>query len=450
MILSLAVSLLIAGGCTHQIEKPTQTNRVDGAPEIPRNLQTQVGDAQISLHWEVSNPSDIERYFIYRGDTTIAQTQLFDSTAELTYTDTRLRNGLRYIYQVSALGKNGLESKRSNPVSATPNIFAVSIADAAKYTKTVDVSLTLTALSGTRLVIISNDSLFTGSNWQAYSASKSWRLTTGDGEKHVYARFRDLEGNETSRFYSDDIILDSRASILSVTENSNGRVLTAGDIIHFRLESGETDGVATVDVSGFGTMNLYDDYPLSESPVGNDGIYELDFTIPGGVDVIDGTVTGNFTDAAGNRALQRAATTFLNIANPPQPSQLSSFAVSETELELDWTKSGATDFASYQLFRATGTNVDSTSTLVKTETNSGTTSFSDTDVKTGVTYFYALYVADKSGLMSKSNVMAAQTVSNPPAAVTLSAYVVSESEVELDWSRSTATDFASYQLFRSD
>jgi fibronectin type 3 domain-containing protein len=67
-----------------------------------------------------------------------------------------------------------------------------------------------------------------------------------------------------------------------------------------------------------------------------------------------------------------------------------------------------------------------------------------------VTYRYALYTVDKSGLMSKSNVLTAQTVSSPPAAVTLSAYVVSESEVELDWSRSTAIDFASYQLFRSD
>jgi hypothetical protein len=98
--------------------------------------------------------------------------------------------------------------------------------------------------------------------------------------------------------------------------------------------------------------------------------------------------------------------------------------------------------SSYMLFRSTSAGVDSNSTLLKTETNSGTTSYSDTDLKVGVTYFYALYTVDKSALMAKSNVIAAQTTNNPPAAVTLASFVVSESEVELDWSRSTAVDFA--------
>jgi fibronectin type 3 domain-containing protein len=101
------------------------------------------------------------------------------------------------------------------------------------------------------------------------------------------------------------------------------------------------------------------------------------------------------------------------------------------------------------LFRSASAGVDSTSVLVRTETNSATTSYSDTDLKVGVTYFYALYTVDKSALMAKSNVIAAQTANNPPAAVTLAAFVVSEGEVELSWSQCTAGDFASYRLFRS-
>jgi hypothetical protein len=274
-------------------------------------------------------------------------------------------------------------------------------------------------------------------------------LTSEDGIKHVYARFRDGEGNETSRFYSDDIILDSRASISSVTENSSGAVLKAGDTVHFTLVAGEDGGVASVNVTGLGVINLYAPNPEAQPPLLT-GTYEADYVIPGAVDVMDGAVTGSFTDAAGNQAPTRAALTYLNVANPPQPSQLSSFAVSETEMNINWTKSSAADFASYLLFRSTGAGVDSTSTLVKTETNSATTSYSDTDLKVGVTYFYALYTVDKSALMAKSNVIAAQTANNPPAAVTLAGFVVSESEVELDWSRSTVGDFASYQLFRSD
>ena len=39
----------------------------------------------------------------------------------------------------------------------------------------------------------------------------------------------------------------------------------------------------------------------------------------------------------------------------------------ETEMNITWTKSNATDFASYMLFRSAGVGVDSTSTLLKTE-----------------------------------------------------------------------------------
>jgi fibronectin type 3 domain-containing protein len=445
MVLVLLAAIVLIGSCSNQIEKPIQTDRVEGAPEIPKNLQTKIGDGKVILSWEIADASQISRYLIYRGDTTKTQPEVIDSTIELSYTDVNLRNSLRYIYQISAIGKNTLESKRSSPVSATPNTFSVSIGNGATYTKVVDVALNLAAPNGTGLVLLDNDSLFVGATWQAYSASRSWQLKSGDGVKHVYARFRDGEGNETSRFYSDDIILDSRATIISVTENSNGKVLEAGDTVHFALVTEEVDGVATVQVSGLGTINLYNDNPLTMPPT-----YQTDYVIPGAVDIIDGTVTGNFTDAAGNQATARAALTFLNIANPPLPSLLSSFAVSETEMSISWTKSGATDFASYLLFRSTNVGVDSTSTLVKTETNSATTSYSDTDLRAGVTYFYALYTIDKSALMAKSNVIAAQTTNNPPAAVTLTAFVVSEGEVELDWSRSTASDFASYQLFRSD
>ena len=445
MALTFLAAVVLTCGCARQIEKPTQTDRVEGAPEIPKNLQTKIGDGEVTLSWEIADASKISRYLIYRGDTAGTQTEVIDSTVELSYTDVNLRNGLRYIYQISTIGNNTLESKRSGAVSATPNTFSVSIGNGVKYTKSIDVTLNLAAPTSTQLMLLSNDSLFAGATWQDYSASRSWQLTPSDGVKHVYARFRDGEGNETSRFYSDDIIFDSRSNIISVTENSHGKVLKAGDVVHFALVTDETEGVATVAVSGLSTITLYNNNPSAIQPT-----YEADYAIPGAVDIIDGTVTGSFTDAAGNQAPSRAALTYLNIANPPQPSQLSSFAVSETEMNITWTKSSATDFADYMLFRSTSAEVDSTSTLVKTETNSSTTSYSDTDLKVGITYLYALYTVDKSALMAKSNVIAAQTVNNPPAAVALSVFVVSESEVELDWSPCTASDFAGYRLFRSD
>ena len=60
--------------------------------------------------------------------------------------------------------------------------------------------------SGIADMRLSND----GSNWsslESFAATKMWTLTTGDGTKTVYVRYRDNAGNISS--YSDTIILDT-------------------------------------------------------------------------------------------------------------------------------------------------------------------------------------------------------------------------------------------------
>ena len=44
-------------------------------------------------------------------------------------------------------------------------------------------------------MMISNNSDFSNASWQTYATSTSWTLTTGDGLKTVYAKFRDTTGN---------------------------------------------------------------------------------------------------------------------------------------------------------------------------------------------------------------------------------------------------------------
>src|SRR5690606_25463004 len=109
--LALLVGLLLLAGCSEEIAKPVQTDTIAGAPEIPRNLQTAVGDAQVILSWTVNDPAKIARYLIYRGDTASFTPQIIDSTTQRTYTDNGLRNGTRYIYLVSAVNASGLESR---------------------------------------------------------------------------------------------------------------------------------------------------------------------------------------------------------------------------------------------------------------------------------------------------------------------------------------------------
>ncbi|MBI5676014.1 MAG: DUF4214 domain-containing protein [Nitrospirae bacterium] len=77
-----------------------------------------------------------------------------------------------------------------------------------EYTNTTSVTLTTTcadAGSGCSKMMVSNDSDFAGAVEEDYSLSKSWTLSSGDGLKTVYVKFKDLAGN-WSEGYNDSIV----------------------------------------------------------------------------------------------------------------------------------------------------------------------------------------------------------------------------------------------------
>lgn len=91
------------------------------------------------------------------------------------------------------------------PVGGSVNING-GAASTASATVTLAISATDTP-AGMGQMMISNDSSFTGASWETYSALKSWTLTTGNGSKTVYIKFKDNAGNATGS-YSDTIVLD--------------------------------------------------------------------------------------------------------------------------------------------------------------------------------------------------------------------------------------------------
>lgn len=454
LIFGLALILALSAiwwGCTNEISDPVQTDTVAGAPEIPRDIQTRVDDGYVELTWTVTQPALVKQFLIYRGDTAVASVAtLIDSVSEMKYEDYSVRNNVRYFYRVATHGTNGLVSKLSEPASATPALYSISINNGDKYTSSRDVTINSAALSGTRSIILGNDASFSGQNWIDYSSQVSWTLEPGDGAKTVYAKFRDYEGNETATSFSDDIILDTRALIDSVTEDSHGKTLTVGDVLHLAVYTGETDGTATVEIAGVGTLNAYDDGTAGDLTA-DDGVYELDWTVPAAIDVRMGGVKGRFTDAAGNRADDKSAGTLVNIANPPDPSQLSAYVASESEVDLSWTQSEATDFGTYLLFRSTTSDVDTMSKLLSNFNSASNSSYKDTDLDPATDYYYAVYTVDKSGLKARSNVAKATTEDNTaPEKVTLFVSAFTDASVSLGWTKSSETDFESYRIYRSE
>jgi len=109
--------------------------------------------------------------------------------------------------------KTATNTTKLDTIAPTGTIL---INDDATYTTSVNVILTLSAsddTSGVAEMCFSNDGV-TYTDWEAYATSKSLALTTGDGAKTVYVKYRDNAGLESTP-YSDDIILDTTPPTIS-------------------------------------------------------------------------------------------------------------------------------------------------------------------------------------------------------------------------------------------
>ncbi len=451
-------TLLLFGfiGCEKEQTNPLKVAS-SNYPKAPANLTALIGDRFIRLQWEDSAPSQgqIEHYNIFRKDTLIVQHMLLDTTSDREYRDQTVRNGMQYSYRVSAVSIDGYEGPVSEAIEVSPGIYGISINQGEAYTNNRSVSLSFIAPAGTRLIKISNDTLLESSAWETFASNRSWELSPGDGAKKVYASFSDELGNQANSPVYDSITLDSRAVITSMQISRNGLVQKAGDNIRVSLNAGEAFGEATFDIgqSLMGNL-LYDDGSHGDTE-SNDGVYVLDYLVPGGLGISNAAITGHFVDALGNVAEPVTASGSVTIANPPSAVRLFEPEVAgnvHDALHLSWTACTEEDFAGYKLFRGSTANIDSTSLLVQIVANVGTTALVDSNLQENSIYYYRIYVTNRQGLSTGSNVVAGRTLANsPPQPVILETPINPTSRsLLLNWSENRERDFASYRIYRSE
>ncbi len=125
-------------------------------------------------------------------------------------------------------------------------------------TSSVDVTLTLSSPDATQMAFSNDNVTYT---WpEDYATTKSWTLTSGDGEKTVYVKFLDAASNEA--VYSDTIMLTSAELVAKISDlwpKSNGpgykltgKVVTGVVGNAFWIE--EADRYAAIKVVWNGTM----------------------------------------------------------------------------------------------------------------------------------------------------------------------------------------------------
>ena len=148
--------------------------------------------------------------------TPTAQTATYTPTAEISDTTNVISVGTGW---TDTAGNTGVgddspnytvdtvtpSTSSSGSVARPPTNNFISINTNAITTTSTSVNLNLSSTGATQMMI-SNDPLFTGAVWETYVTIKPWTLTTGDGVKTVYVKFKKNYGN-ASTVVSDTITL---------------------------------------------------------------------------------------------------------------------------------------------------------------------------------------------------------------------------------------------------
>jgi fibronectin type 3 domain-containing protein len=111
-------------------------------PSAPQGLRGAPGDRRVDLTWTEADDygSVITNYRIYRGTTPGDLSLLVEVGDVISYTDTKVTNGVTYYYQVSAVNEHG-EGSRAAEASVTPDLLPSAPEDLQAYAHDGEVEL---------------------------------------------------------------------------------------------------------------------------------------------------------------------------------------------------------------------------------------------------------------------------------------------------------------------
>jgi fibronectin type 3 domain-containing protein len=416
-------------------------------PPVPTGLAATAGNAQVSLSWTTS--SGATSYNVKRATTSGGPYTTIASPTTTSYTDTGLNNGTIYYYVVSAVNAAG-ESANSSQASATP-------------------------LAGGGVVIWSA-AVNIGSNSGEMDVSTTGNLLYAYAWGNVNATVNGVAFTGTAA--TSGSIPSSNPDITLTTSwayyhNNSGptsgltaayRTMLAGDIDQYSYNAGPQ--VITLNKLTIGHTYLIQAWSSSASDGWNNTAKQLTVTNANGNTVtcygfgnpangLGQYTTGTFT---ANATTQTFAIIGVNYgyprinsiqvrdttgggSPPPTPTGLSATA-GNAQVSLSWTaSSGAT---SYNVKRATVNGGPYTTVASPT-----TTSYTDTGLNNGTTYYYVVSAVNGSGdSANSSQVSATPTAGSPPPIPTGLTATAGNAQVALSWNASTGA--TSYNIKRSN
>jgi fibronectin type 3 domain-containing protein len=386
-------------------------------PATPTAPSASAGNAQVALSWTASGGAT--SYNIYRSTSTGGETLYKSAVTTTSFTDTSLTNGTTYYYQITAVNSAG-ESARSSEVSAVATAAALTIPTG------------LTATGSNAQVALS---------WTATPGTASYNIyrSTSSGGETLYqtgvttAGFTDTNlANGTTYYYQV-------SAVNSAGESARSSEASATTAPAAPLGVTATGGNAQVALSwtasgGAVSYNIYRSSASGGETLYQTGVTPTSFTDTG----LTSNTTYYYMVSAVNSTGESIRSSEVSATSAPgSPTGLSAHG-GNTQAALSWT--GSPGAASYNIYRSTSSGGE---TLYKRGVT--TTSFTDTNLTNGTTYYYQVTAVGSGGAESARSSEAAATMA--PAAPTGLNASAGNTQVTLGWT--AAPGSVSYNIYRS-
>jgi len=403
------------------------------AVPVPTSLLATAGDGAVDLSWTGSPVAT--SYNVYRAATSTGEgaTPIATGLLNASFHDTGLSNGTPYFYQVTAV-ESGSESLRSNEASATPQVPAPGTpAGLSASAGDTQVSLTWTVTSG-------------AASYDIYrSTTKGGEGTTPFQTNITSTSFTDSGLTDGITYYYEISAVNAGGqSPLSSEISATPQVPAPGAPASVSAQHGDGQVVLAWSASAGATS-----YGLFRSTApGGEGntpwISGLTFTSYTDSGLVNGTTYYyeiSAVNAGGQSPLSSEISATPQVPAPGAPAAVSAKA-GDGQVALSWAlTSGAT---SYDIYRSTTKGGEGTTPF---QTNVTSTSFTDSGLTDGTTYYYEISAVNAGGESPlSSEVSATPQVPAPGAPASVSANA-GDGQIALSWSASAGA--VSYNIYRS-
>lgn len=246
---------------------PTATPEPPGEPPIIRQFEINggaltTGSLNVTLKIEADDPdtgtSSLQMRFSNDGKQW-NDWQVLRQSASWKLSD---GDGVKTVYAQVRDNRNNRSTVATDAIALDAragDAYSVTINNGARFTKSTQVELTITAKPGTAAMQVSSDGSFEGAVWEPYTPRKAWQVDRYKNKvitRIVYVRFRTTD--DVTLPVSDDILLDVNAP--------RGKVTVPKPAVGSSSQQYQLFIEASDDESGVADMRLSNSSAIDEAP----------------------------------------------------------------------------------------------------------------------------------------------------------------------------------------